>query len=95
MNIPLKAIYSAASNRAAGYIEEVKKRGKIQGDNVELSETDFNYISENFKLGSKPKAENSKTIQGVKSEEVKIETKNQTLILPSGKANEISQVLFK
>lgn len=98
MKIPLKTIYSAASNRAAGYVEEVKKRGKIQGTDIELSEFDFNYISENFKLGSKPKVEISKPTQEVKSEikpEVKIEIKTQNTILPSGKAPEVSEILFR
>jgi hypothetical protein len=57
MKIPLKTVYSAARDRAAGYVEEVKKRGKIEGNSVELSKFDFDYIAENFKLGSKPKAE--------------------------------------
>ena len=57
MKIPLKTIYSAARDRAAGYVEEVKRRGKIEGNSVELSKHDFDYIAENFKLGGKPKVE--------------------------------------
>jgi hypothetical protein len=98
MKIPLKTIYSAAPNRAAGYVEEIKKRGKIQGSDVELSDSDFNYISENFKLGSKPKVEISKAIQEVKAKvesEVKVETKTDIAVSASSKVPEISQVLFR
>jgi hypothetical protein len=98
MKIPLKTIYSAAPNRAAGYVEEIKKRGKIQGSDVELSDSDFNYISENFKLGSKPKVEISKAIQEVKAKvesEVKVETKTEIAVSASSKVPEISQVLFR
>lgn len=104
MKIPLKAIYSAAPNRAAGYTEEVKKRGKIQGSDVELSESDFKYISENFKLGAKikvqaqSKVEISKAVQEVKSEfksEFKTELKIESDAPVSGKVPQVAQILFR
>ena len=69
MKIPLKTIYSAARDRAAGYVEEVKKRGKIEGGSVELSSHDFDYIAENFKLNSKPKVEAQPKVELVKLED--------------------------
>ena len=69
MKIPLKTIYSAARERAAGYVEEVKKRGKVQGSSVELSSHDFDYISENFKLNGKPKVEVQPKVEPVKLEQ--------------------------
>lgn len=100
MKIPLKAIYSAAPNRAAGYVEEVKKRGKVQGGDVELSESDFKYISENFKLGGKikaeaqPKVEMPKDIHEVESES-KTEPKIESAAPLSGKAPQVAQILFR
>lgn len=58
MIIPLKTIYSAAPNRAAGYVDEVKKRGKIEGDSVDLSKEDFEYIAKHYKLGVKVEVKN-------------------------------------
>jgi len=48
-SIDLSLISSSTKDRANGYIEEILKRGKIVGSYVELSDSDYNYIKNNFK----------------------------------------------
>jgi ribosomal protein S1 len=49
----LADIKSAATNRLPGYEQEILKRGKKLGDTVQLSDSDYEYISKNFKLDAK------------------------------------------
>jgi hypothetical protein len=46
--ISLFSIQANSKNRLDGYIDEVMKRGTVDGDFITLSEEDFQYIRNNF-----------------------------------------------
>jgi len=90
-SIDLSLISSSTKDRANGYIEEILKRGKIVGSYVELSDSDYNYIKNNFSLS---KSNKSNIGMSFISPEAKIEqpqpadnTISQKLTRISGLAN--------
>ena len=58
-SISLSLISSVAKDRAAGFSEEIFKRGTVSGTHVELSDSDYEYIRDNFNsgAGAKPAVE--------------------------------------
>ena len=58
-SISLSLISSVAKDRVAGFFEEVLKRGTVVGTHVELSDSDYEFIRNNFNssFGSQPGVE--------------------------------------
>jgi len=50
--VSLSLISSVAKNRAPGFSEEIFKRGTVKGNHIELNDSDYEYIRNNFSLSS-------------------------------------------